>query len=47
MNIFFFPRHINEDKRKTDNQVVMFDIMKDIDNCPVSISVYRSFNEFT
>lgn len=32
-------RHINEDKRKTENQVVMFDIMNEIDNCPVSISV--------
>ena len=26
--------HINEDKRKTEGQVVMFDIVNDIDNCP-------------
>ena len=31
--------HINEDKRKTESQVVMFDIVNDIDNCPVSISL--------
>lgn len=30
--------HINEDKRKTEGQVVLFDIFNDIDNCPVSIS---------
>ena len=35
-NTCLFCRHINEDKRKTENQVVMFDIMNDIDNCPVS-----------
>jgi len=29
--------HINEDKRKTEGQVVLFDIFNDIDNCPVSI----------
>lgn len=28
--------HINEDKRKTEGQLVMFDIFNDIDNCPVS-----------
>lgn len=31
--------HINEDKRRTEGQVVLFDIFNDIDNCPVSISV--------
>lgn len=36
--------HINEDKRKTENQVVMFDIMNEIDNCPATIlSSHRSF----
>lgn len=29
--------HINEDKRKTEGQKVMFDIFNDIDNCPVSL----------
>lgn len=29
-------RHINEDKRKTEGQVAMFDIVNDIENCPVS-----------
>lgn len=29
--------HINEDKRRTEGQVVLFDIFNDIDNCPVSI----------
>jgi protein ECT2 len=29
-------KHINEDKRKTEGQVVMFDIFNEIDNCPVS-----------
>ncbi|GFN74096.1 hypothetical protein PoB_000060200 [Plakobranchus ocellatus] len=29
--------HINEDKRKTESQVVMFDIVNDIDNCPATL----------
>jgi hypothetical protein len=29
--------HINEDKRKTEGQLIMFDIFNDIDNCPVSL----------
>ncbi|BFZ06676.1 hypothetical protein BsWGS_09714 [Bradybaena similaris] len=29
--------HINEDKRKTESRVVMFDIMNDIDNCPATL----------
>ena len=28
--------HINEDKRKTEGQMAMFDIFNEIDNCPVS-----------
>lgn len=31
--------HINEDKRKTEGQMVMFDIFKEIENCPVSILI--------
>lgn len=33
--------HINEDKRRTEGQVVLFDIFNDIDNCPVSIAIIR------
>lgn len=33
--------HINEDKRKTEGQVVLFDIFNDIDNCPVSIIIIK------
>ena len=29
--------HINEDKRKTEGQVQMFEILRDVDGCPVSI----------
>ncbi|XP_031342551.1 protein ECT2 isoform X2 [Photinus pyralis] len=36
--------HINEDKRKTEGQRVMFDIFNDIDNCPPDlISSHRTF----
>jgi len=28
---------INEDKRKTEGQVALFDIFNEIENCPVSI----------
>lgn len=35
----FVSRHINEYKRKTDSQVQMFEIIQEIDNCPVR-SVY-------
>lgn len=28
--------HINEDKRKAEGQVTLFNIFNDIDNCPVS-----------
>ncbi|KAL5236435.1 hypothetical protein ACI65C_003845 [Semiaphis heraclei] len=36
--------HINEDKRKTEGQVVLFDIFNDIDNCPPHlVSSHRSF----
>ncbi|XP_015522158.1 protein ECT2 isoform X12 [Neodiprion pinetum] len=36
--------YINEDKRKTEGQLVMFDIFNDIDNCPAHlVSSHRSF----
>lgn len=36
--------HINEDKRKTEGQRVMFDIFNEIDNCPPDlVSSHRSF----
>ncbi|ESO86405.1 hypothetical protein LOTGIDRAFT_61738, partial [Lottia gigantea] len=36
--------HINEDRRKTESQVVMFDIINDIDNCPATLlSSHRQF----
>ncbi|XP_026467941.1 protein ECT2-like isoform X2 [Ctenocephalides felis] len=36
--------YINEDKRKTEAQMVMFDIFNDIDNCPPHlVSSHRSF----
>ncbi|XP_046640377.1 protein ECT2-like [Daphnia pulicaria] len=36
--------HINEDKRRTEGQVVLFDIFNDIENCPAHIvSSHRSF----
>lgn len=36
---FLLPSHINEDKRKTEGQVQMFEILRDVDGCPVSMSV--------
>ena len=30
--------HINEDKRKTEGQMQMFEVLRDIDGCPVSDS---------
>lgn len=35
--------YINEDKRKTEGQLAMFDIFNDIDNCPVSKTHYFCF----
>ncbi|XP_014245769.1 protein ECT2 isoform X5 [Cimex lectularius] len=36
--------HINEDKRKTEGQMVMFDIFNEIDNCPPHlVSSHRNF----
>lgn len=28
--------HINEDKRRTEGQMALFEIFNDIENCPVS-----------
>ena len=38
-------RHINEDKRKADGHQVMFDIVNDIENCPVSVNFMTSISE--
>jgi hypothetical protein len=35
--------HINEDKRRTEGQMVMFDIFNDIEKCPVSHFFRQSF----
>lgn len=35
--------HINEDKRKTEGQLQMFDIYNDIDQCPVSNLKFKLF----
>ncbi|XP_077281169.1 epithelial cell transforming 2 pebble isoform X1 [Temnothorax americanus] len=36
--------HINEDKRKTERQLAMFEVFKEIDNCPPNlVSSHRSF----
>lgn len=36
--------HINEDKRKTEGQIAMFDIINDIEECPASLlSANRNF----
>ena len=35
---FIFSSHINEDKRKTEGQVQMFEILRDVDGCPVRMS---------
>ena len=29
--------HINEDKRKTEGRVQMFEVLRDIEECPVSV----------
>lgn len=34
--------HINEDKRKAEGQVTLFNIFNDIDNCPVSMCLFLS-----
>ena len=33
-------RHINEDKHKTEGQVHMFEVLRDIENCPVSCGTW-------
>lgn len=39
--------YINEDKRKTEGQLAMFDIFNDIDNCPVSIQKLQTVQKTT
>lgn len=39
--------HINEDKRRTEGQVVLFDIFNDIENCPVSFVKFCHLNRFS
>ena len=34
--------HINEDKRKIENQLAMFVLINDIENCPVCILNWRT-----
>lgn len=34
--------HINEDKRRTEGQVVLFDIFNDIENCPVRSTMFTT-----
>lgn len=31
-------KHINEDKRKAEGQVTLFNIFNDIDHCPVRVN---------
>lgn len=36
----FFPTsHINEDKRKTEGQKQIFDVVYEVDGCPVSLRI--------
>ena len=30
--------HINEDKRRMEGQIMLFDILRDVDGCPVGIA---------
>lgn len=40
--------HINEDKRKTDNHMTMFNLVNDIDNCPVyMINIHPSYRSYS
>lgn len=36
--------YINEDKRKTEGQLAMFDIFNEIENCPVRILLKDTHN---
>lgn len=35
-SLFFSTSHINEDKRKTEGQKQIFDVVYEVDGCPVS-----------
>lgn len=43
-NTYEFFRHINEDKRKTEAQKQIFDVVYEVDGCPVSIVWWLSFS---
>lgn len=38
-DLFVLRSHINEDKRKTEGQKQIFDVVYEVDGCPVSESV--------
>ena len=40
LSSILWHRHINEDKRKTEGQVHMFEVLRDIENCPVSCDTW-------
>lgn len=44
LTCFLFFRHINEDKRKTEGQRQIFDVVYEVDGCPVSKSI--AWNKF-
>ena len=37
--------NINEDKRKTERQMILFEVVKEIEECPVSQSSYASIHD--
>ncbi len=40
----FVHRHINEDRRKTEGQMHMFEVLRDVEGCPATVlSAQRSF----
>lgn len=40
--MFFSSSHINEAKRNTEHQVKMFEIIHEVDNCPVGYFLLKS-----
>ena len=38
--VYNMRSHINEDRRKTEGQMQMFEVLRDIDECPVSCSMW-------
>lgn len=41
--MFFSSSHINEAKRNTEHQVKMFEIIHEVDNCPVGYFLLEPF----